>query len=820
MCFALFVIGSAQAVHNTGLFQLDGNAQTAASVAPNTDYGPGGLVDWDAICKLHLQTPDVANQPGPFCHPSGSLPGAVVLPDRSTFVTDAFLAATDNIYKGGTDDGDITAADGIGGTPWQWKEAGPSPNKADIEQAFAAQYTCTKELNEATPSKCGADYVGHKLLFFGGTRFANQGDTNIGLWFLHNPVTLLGANATTDPTTKLPRCVDSTGKALTSGCGFNGTHTVGDCSLVAKGTKCTPGDLFVQSAFTSKPTISVFEWVGPGKAKTCVTSSCDLQQIQFTATASGDNKCEKTGTTSDPGCAIVNDAATVGNNGEIPSPWLFQDQSSKSAANKIEDSELYEGGLDLTGLGFGDECISTVLLNTRSSGSSINSTGQDFAIGSFGGCSSKITTAANGPTGDGSIGTGTVSSGTDSATVTVDGIATWGGNVDFYICGPTSGSCDTTGVKASTVPVTQSTTFPIKSDDASRTSGTGTANLTSAGRYCWHAVFTPDDATGKKGVLKAEDLGVGECFTVTKVKPALDTQAVDKAGANQTTPVDFGGSVYDKGVLSGAATEPGTDGANGTYKSINATAGPYAGTITFTLKGPDGLAANCTDNAGSDNAAEKNPQVLNVNTTTGNGNYFTSAFTPNKPGVYHWIAVYANSASANNDDSAGSHNSDCKDTKEDVTIRQIPTAIATEQRWFPNDTATIVSTISGDKLGAGGTVDFTLYNDATCGGTGTAKYTEQQTLAGGANSEAVGTHNYTGSTASKPGGGTVSPFEITTTRKDGANASTGSYSWKVVYKVAAGDGAHLGISSSCTVGGTEKFATTYTNDNSGAAYLP
>src|SRR5436190_15156928 len=193
-CTALFVIGSAQAVHNTKFFQLDGDAQ--ATTQP-TDVTSNGVEDWDTICAAHVGTPDPSNTPGETCHKAAgvTLPTGGTLADRSTFITDAFQAATDNIYKGGTDDGGILGSDGVGGSLWQWKEAGPSPNKADIEQAFAAQYTCTAALQTAGKCSNGSDFLGHKYVYFGGTRFANNGDTNIGLWFLHNKVTVGGANS-------------------------------------------------------------------------------------------------------------------------------------------------------------------------------------------------------------------------------------------------------------------------------------------------------------------------------------------------------------------------------------------------------------------------------------------------------------------------------------------------------------------------------------------------------------------------------------------------------------------------------------------------
>ena len=538
-CSALFLIGSAQAVHNTKFFQLDGDAQ--ANTKP-TGVTSNGVEDWDTICAAHLG--GATNTPGETCHknPNVTLPTGGTLADRSTFITDAFQAGTDNIYKGGTDDGGILSSDGVSGSLWQWKEQGPSPNKADIEQAFAAQYTCTAAKQAANQCSAGSDFLNHKYIYFGGTRFANNGDTNIGLWFLHNKVTLGGANSSV--VNGAIRCVNAQGTSLTSGCGFTGGHFAGNCSLPSHPTPCTPGDLFVQSAFTSKPTIKIYEWVGVdaqghGKATApCITNACTLQPVSFT-TPQGqtDNKCETTGVALiDEGCAIVNDQ------GEITSPWLFQDSGPQSPANKIEASELFEGGLDLTALGFGDECISTVLLNTRSSGSSVNSTAQDFALGQFGGCSSELHTTAAGVASPGTIGGGSVSSGTDSATLTVNGISTWTGTLRFYLCGPiASGTCSDQGVLVSTKTVNQSTSQPVSSFiDAQNP---GTATLTSAGRYCWYAKWT----SGTTNVPDATDDGTPvppatdnlECFNVAKVTPALTTHAVESLSL--LSPVIFKG---------------------------------------------------------------------------------------------------------------------------------------------------------------------------------------------------------------------------------------------------------------------------------------
>ena len=614
-CTALFLVAGAQAVHNTKFFQLDGDAQ--ASTKP-TGVTSNGVEDWDNICAAHLGAPAPDNTPGPTCHkaPGVTLPSGGTLAERSTFISDAFNATSDNIFKGGTDDGGITAADNVSGSVWQWKQAGPSPNKADIEQAFAAQYTCTTALQTAGKCSAGSDFLGHKYVYFGGTRFANNGDTNIGIWFFHNPVTVGGIASTTDPNTGLVSC------APTSGCGFTGSHTVGNCSLPNHPNPCTPGDLFVQSAFTSKPSIKIFEWVGPGNATApCITNACTLQPVQFvTPAGQTDNRCETTSSaTVDQGCAIVNDQ------GEIISPWGFQDQSSKSPANMIETSELFEGGLDLTALGFGDECISTVLLNTRSSGSSVNSVAQDFALGQFGGCTSSVVTTPSvantspGVPGSTSITTAGSISVTDSAAVDVQGVSTWSGTVTFHLCGPadlaSQANCSTGGTL---IGATKTAT------NASKTAGSDAATITSAGKYCWRAnVHFTTPATGVADASDPSDAtSLSECFNVTPVQPTLSTQA--------SGPVTLGNPISDTATILGTANQPGSPVINPT------TAGAAAGgDITWTVFGPN----DCTT------VAAFGPTGTS-RTISGDGTYPKTpgqaavSFTPTAVGTYTFVASY------------------------------------------------------------------------------------------------------------------------------------------------------------------------------------
>jgi len=61
----------------------------------------------------------------------------------------------------------------------------------------------------------------------------------------------------------------------------------------------------------------------------------------------------------------------------------------------------------------------------------------------------------------------------------------------------------------------------------------------------------------------------------------------------------------------------------------------------------------------------------------------------------------------------------------------------------------------------------------------------------------------------------VTPYREDTAYADGAGSGLGPFSWKVVYTLAAGDTAHLPVSSTCTTGHTESHSITYQNDPGG-----
>jgi hypothetical protein len=520
------------------------------------------------------------------------------------------------------------------------------------------------------------------------------------------------------------------------------------------------GDVLVVSEFSGGgdvSTINVYRWDGDD-----LTGS--LRQVPI---GSGvDCRADST-LPDDNACAAANRA-------DITVPWLTSNFKDK-VGNKLRTAEFFEGGINLTDLQLGGRCFNTFIGDTRSS-TSLTATLFDYAAGTTGGCTSTTVTTPNitsaqipADPADAKV---VVS---DSAVITVEGVDTFDATLSFHLCGPMAASstdlCTTGGVDIGSIPVTAAGTY----SSALITPATDDF-VTSAGRYCWRADFSGDLDVG---VPPSSDSSATECFVITPRQPTLSTQA----GAG---PVDFGQPVTDTATLGNTAHQPGTAGPTGSNGSINAATlgGDADGTITFTL-----YKADCTTLA---TGTGTNPQTVSV---TGNGTYGPVSFTPNAPGTYHWVASYdgdlPNTLSA-------THNTDCQTAAESVVVRQIPTTIKSKQSWYPNDTATVAATTGN--LGAGGSVVFSLYDNATC--TGTAKYTETKAITGGSPSQEVSTNNTT--------------FNITSLYTDAADTEV-TYSWKVVYTPAAADTAHTGKQSACDA---EKFSITYTNDAGPGTDLP
>jgi hypothetical protein len=399
-----------------------------------------------------------------------------------------------------------------------------------------------------------------------------------------------------------------------------------------------------------------------------------------------------------------------------------------------------EAAVDLTATIFGGSTACLSFANTIPSTVTGNSDTADYKdtilknappISNCG--STTVTTpkdgaGANIPVGGLSIGSGVVAV-KDSAVVDLQGgTATPTGSVAFSLCKVDApGLCTSGGTSAGSTSLT-GTAYPV-------TVVSPTAYVTSAGRYCWRAVFSGDSANGIPG---SSDSSATECFTVNPVTPALSTTAGDD--------VLLGNPVTDSASLTGTATQPANPVIN-----LTGTGGAAAGgTITFKLYGP----GDCTT------VAYTSPAV----TVSGNGTYNSPApqFAPTQPGTYHWVAVYSgNSPNTNGTD----HNAGCTDSNEDVVVNTVASSLSSAQTWVPNDSATVTAPAGGNLAGS---VSFDLYASSDC--TGTAIYSVEKAVAG------------------------ASPQTVSTSN-DTAVTATGSYSWLVSYDST--NGAQRDIPASC-----------------------
>src|SRR6185503_9583725 len=119
----------------------------------------------------------------------------------------------------------------------------------------------------------------------------------------------------------------------------------------------------------------------------------------------------------------------------------------------------------------------------------------------------------------------------------------------------------------------------------------------------------------------------------------------------------------------------------------------------------------------------------------------------------NWVASY----SGDSPNTLASPGAACgTDPNEAVTVRQIPTSISTEQKTYPQYSATITSSIAGDNLPSNGTVSFYLYGassgnsalqnclaNGTSLGFGGLVYTQTFTGVGGTQSATLNTTNAT-----------------------------------------------------------------------------
>jgi hypothetical protein len=583
---------------------------------------------------------------------------------------------------------------------WECNHDNNVNSKIDIMNAYAAAYT------DATS--------GDKIMYFALEKNKDNGTNDVGFWFLQG-------NAS---------CSAPTGHKK-----WTGTHTVNDVLVVSE---------FTNGGGVSN--ITAYRWVGGANPLVQIATAGDC----------------KSSAGSDAMCATTNSGLTPFNT-TITTPWLTSDATGGVGQTKIVPPDFFEGGIDLTKAFSGSgatapSCFNTFIADTRSSNVT-SSTLFDFARGQIGQCTAALTTKAgdtanNGAASPTSIGTGVVSSGTDTATLTITGTANWAGTMTWYLCGPVAADgCASSGTGAGYLVTTRS----VNQSSTASQFVSGSVNLTSAGRYCWTAHFEPDTATKNAGIDPKDDDGVNECFTVAAVQASLATAASCSA-----TPCIVGSTLSDTATLTGAASAPGTNGTNTTYRSIGATNGAAApGSISWIAYGPD----DCSTVA----------MASTSRTVSGNGTYPTASqtavsFTGNTVGQYTFVAQFS-STSVN---TLGTSASPCPDTTDTEEVTVVGTASSsTAQRWLPNDR--IVLSTNGSTLH--GTLTATLYRGsftgtaANCAPAATATAISGQVYTFTPNGDASGTAYQT----------TNSTFFVGTKADGTAGGVAGQYFWLIHY---------------------------------------
>lgn len=500
--------------------------------------------------------------------------------------------------------------------------------------------------------------------------------------------------------------------------------------------------------------------------------------------------------------------------------------SNVSAAAYSQDGFRGEAALNLTDAVFGGVQSCRSFANVIPSTVTGNSDTADYKdtilqpTVPVGGCTSTTTTTpkivSGGTTSDygtaaRSITTDGVLQVKDSALISVaGGSSTPGGTVQFSLCkasNTANATCDSTATTIGSPVTVTGSTFPV-------TVVSPSAWVTSAGRFCWKAVYSGISASGIAG---SSDVSTGECFTIDPVTPTLSTTA----GSDVT----LGSAVTDTATLTGTAPKPT---ANVIETSAPGARTPAGGTIAFTLWGPS------TGSCGAQITAAN--QSVTVSGDSSATNVYSASYTPTTAGDYHWKAVYSGDSPNTN---TQSHNATCGDTNEDVTVGPASTGTVTTPRvgstpiTAPVGVGTSVTdhaVVTGTAAGGSptGTVAFFVCNPTqvaanggTCSSGGTAAGSVSPLTPGAGNTatadsnavvaNAVGTWcfravytsntpNYTGSSDATTG----ECFQVKDT-----TGTTSAQNW------LPNDSATVTSTGGTNLNGTLSF-TLYSGDNCGA----
>jgi hypothetical protein len=554
--------GTALAVHDTGKFQLDGDAASGSTAIANP---PAASDDWDKVCYVEVQQPVADGGEGLSAADAATRCGIGSAPS-SGITSTAWTAEPDtsaSIFTGGG------SKDPIDVTSWAWKDAGGLPDKDNLIHGFAARYSLTPSATcpSGTATTC-------EVLYFGSDRYDNSGDAQQGVWFFQSKITTAGGK-------------------VGGGTGFTGGHQT--------------GDVLVISDFSNGGTVStmkIFKWqpICTATNKSSDTGAvpngaCADANLQSLASSDAAN-CGTVQGNGDAFCGLVNPST-------VTMPWSFTDKSGTANSGAL-NGELYEGGINLSTLNLAGECFSSVLLETRSS-TSTTAVLKDFILGQLGTCAPGMTTQAST---NGQVLPGAPV--TDVATITITGAATPAdptGTVTFFLCGPLTGGatgCATGGTNIGTGTlnggaVTNDGIATATSPSVNDAGQTGARGPLAAGRYCFRAEWPGDNNYG----AASHQNDTTECFSVQDTTAISTSQswlpqdsATISTGSGASAPagtVVF--SLYENGTCSGTAATTFTD-TTAPYATNNSTYRTQSTIIswsaTFTPASGSGFAGSTT----------------------------------------------------------------------------------------------------------------------------------------------------------------------------------------------------------------------------------
>jgi hypothetical protein len=568
----VLAISSAQAVHDTGAFQLDGNAQTSDLGTPSSN----GADDWDRVCHQVL---------GTDCSIASNTTGATAV----SFSADTLLStglpsnnATIFTTGGSKDPNDISA--------WKWKDgAGGLPDKDNLQDSFAARYSLP------VSASCPSLAPTCELLYFGSDRLDNSGDAQEGFWLLQNRIGLSadgsfssanapefhrvgdililsdfsngGGTSTINVFQWVGSGGDTNGTLQSLGGGTNRRCGIASpdnfCGIVnaANGT-IAPWPFLDKSGNGTYLNGEFFEGgLNLGALSAAIASECFASVLSETRASTSPTatlkdfvlgnfgNCNAEMTTSPSKTSVVpgeavHDVATVTGNNATKTPSGNVDFFLCSFA--VGSSEVCDGTTNV-GVSIGSGALSGSGAVATANSPDVNTAASPLAPGHYcfrahwpgdinyigakdfdgpGECfdvakipSSTVTTPVDG-------------SGTETHSITlgdsifdkavVTGTAAGGdptGQVNFFVCGPIAApnTCDTGGTAVSGNPQTLVSDGDPATFTSSATSGAVTP--TAVGRYCFRAEYG-----GSSIYLASSDSASTECFTVNDTTSAASHQ--------------------------------------------------------------------------------------------------------------------------------------------------------------------------------------------------------------------------------------------------------------------------------------------------------